>query len=421
MHGSRMARKVPVYTLGLLLALGAAVLAPAAQVKVGPNNVILVDGKPTFPIGFTGGPPPGSKTPTGEDAYQELKSNGTVFQRVGPPMRQKWDAQSEAELDRVLAASAKAGILNAIWIHTLLAIGPHQEHKAEELRRVVEKYRNNPAVGFWKAADEPFWGKESVDKVQRYADIVRQLDPNHPVWLNFAPRGTTAQLRPYYPTYDIASLDVYPIGYPPGRHSLRANKNLSMVSDYAHEMAQVTEGKKPFMMVLQICWSGVAKPGRTLRFPTFAQERYMTYASIINGARGLNFFGGSIKQCMDARDRELGWNWRFYYRVLKPVLDELNPSGPLFPALIAPDADLHIKLHGPKAVEFLAREADGYLYILADKGEGDTSQVEFSGLPKGITEGEVLYEPPRTVSVSGGQFSDWFAPHDVHVYRFKLP
>jgi hypothetical protein len=123
---------------------------------------------------------------------------------------------------------------------------------------------------------------------------------------------------------------------------------------------------------------------------------------------------------MDARDRSLGWNWRFYDRVLKPVLDELNPQAPVFPALVAPDSDLKIKLLGAKDVEYLAREANGYLYILAAKRQGDTVKVQFSGLPEGIADGEVLYEAPRTVAVSSGKFTDWFAPHDVHIYRFNM-
>jgi hypothetical protein len=121
------------------------------------------------------------------------------------------------------------------------------------------------------------------------------------------------------------------------------------------------------------------------------------------------------------RYRRLGWNWRFYYRVLKPVLDELNPKAPVYPALVAPDSSTGVKLAGSKDVEFLAREASGYLYIMAAKRQGDTTRVEFTGLPKGISTGEVLFEPPRSVAVAGGKFTDWFAPHDVHVYRFKMP
>jgi hypothetical protein len=66
--------------------------------------------------------------------------------------------------------------------------------------------------------------------------------------------------------------------------------------------------------------------------------------------------------------------------------------------------------------------------------------VTFSGLPPKqggaqLTVGQVMFEymqdplpPPiqpdkqqfRYVQVQNGSFKDWFAPHDVHVYRFKL-
>lgn len=404
--------------IALLLAF--APNARAVKITIGAHNIIYVDGLPSFPIGFANGPPPGSKTPSGMGAYEELKTNGMVFQRVIPHPR-KWGPETQARLDHILALSARTGLLAAIYIPSLTAIGPHDQKKEEELRRVVERYRNNPGLAFWKAKDEPAWGKVPVSDVQRYYNIVHKLDPNHPVWLTQAPSGTVKALRAYNPAYDIGGIDIYPIGYPPGQDSLGANKDISMVGDYAKELQQITEGRKPFWMILQICWSGVTKPGRTLRFPTFPQERYMTYQSIIDGARGLVYFGGNVVKGMNARDRKLGWNWTFYDRVLKPVLNQLNPSGPLFPALVAPNSKLPIKLEGSRAVESCVRQADGYIYILAAKRQGPTVKVQFSGLPAGVHEGDVLFEAPRKVTVADGKFTDWFAPHDVHVYRFKDP
>jgi hypothetical protein len=61
-------------------------------------------------------------------------------------------------------------------------------------------------------------------------------------------------------------------------------------------------------MTLQIAWSGVEKKGKTLRFPTFPEERFMVYQAIINGARGLMFFGGSLPQTIAPQDRKFGWN-----------------------------------------------------------------------------------------------------------------
>lgn len=414
-------RKFLIYAAWPLIMMSTGSAAPAAKVAIGAHNIVLAGGKPVFPIGFIKGPPPGSKTPAGGDAYEELKTNGTVFLQVGPSPKQAWDSESESKLNRTMELAAKAGLLAAISIPALQDLGPQDQEKANEFRRVVRKYMESPALAFWKVEDEPAWHNVSAANVARYSAIVRRTDPHHPIWLIYAPRGTVASLRTYDPTYDIGAMDIYPITYPPGIHSLGANKDISMVGDYAKELQEITEGKKPFFMVLQICWSGVTNPGKTLRFPTFPQERYMAYQSIIDGARGLVFFGGNVRKGMDARDKRLGWNWKFYDRVLKPVLSELKPGAPVYPALIAPDSSLHVKLECSKSVEFLVREAGGYLYILAAKRQGATVKVQFSGLPPGIKVGKVLYEAPRTVSVTDGGFSDWFAPHDVHIYRFKMP
>jgi hypothetical protein len=211
------------------------------------------------------------------------------------------------------------------------------------------------------------------------------------------------------------------VSYPPGTHSGTSNHSLSVVGDYTLEMRKAVDYKEPVMMTLQICWSGVAKPGKTLRFPTFPDERYMSYQAIIDGARALLYFGGTLPQCLNERDAALGWNWTFYDRVLHPVLDELNPESPLHPALIAPDSKLAVKNNGGPALESLVREAGNYIYLLAARREGETVQVSFSGLPGGVTDGEVLFEAPRHVQVANSSFTDWFGPDEVHVYRFRKP
>jgi hypothetical protein len=199
-------------------------------------------------------------------------------------------------------------------------------------------------------------------------------------------------------------------------HSHLPNKNISVVGDYADWMRQITGGKKPFWMALQICWSGVVKPGKTLRFPTFPEERYMSYQSIIKGARGLVYFGGNVAQGLNGRDQRLGWNWTFHYKVLEPVLAELRPDSPLYPALLVRDSKLPVRAEG---VEFTVREAAGDIFILAARREGATLQVKFSGLPAGLASGDVLFEEPRAVAAARGSFTDWFGPNEVHVYRFR--
>ena len=200
-----------------------------------------------------------------------------------------------------------------------------------------------------------------------------------------------------------------------------------MVGDYTRTMMEVSEGRLPVWMVLQIAFSGVVKPGKTLRLPTFAQERFMAYQAIINGARGLVFFGGNLTQAMTPQDAALGWNWRFWDRVLRPLMEEIGRHSPLHPALIAPNSDLPVKVGikqafggeaDPTQIEFCLRETPDALFLLACKREGATVEVEFSGLPTDLTRGDVLYEQPRVVEAQAGAFTDWFGPFEVHVYRF---
>ncbi len=254
--------------------------------------------------------------------------------------------------------------------------------------------------------------------------------------------------------WDVGGIDIYPVSYPPGVHSLGKNKELSMVGDYTRMMREVA-GDKPFWMTLQIAFSGVVKPGRTLRFPTFPDQRFMAYEAIINGARGLVYFGGGLPQTLNQRDKPLGFNWTYFDRVMRPLFDEIGPKSPILPALLAPDSPIQLKVAAeapPKravaskeeeenphaaaprqfvqdkvasdasAIECLVREAGDDIYVLACKKEGPTLRVRFSGLPQEIDgkgAGAVVFEEPRTVDVQHGSFADWFGPFEVHVYRFK--
>ena len=287
------------------------------------------------------------------------------------------------------------------------------------LRKVVATFKDHPGLGVWKGEDEPEWGKKPVAPLVRAKEIIHELDPHHPVAVTHAPRGTVESLRRYNVTADITGADIYPIGYPPGAHSLETNKEISMVGDYTRRMVEVAEGRRPVWMILQIAWSGVIKPGKTLRFPTFPEERFMTYQAIINGARGLMFFGGHLKPALNKRDAALGWNWTFWERVLRPVIEEIGEKSPLYPALCAPDSKLAVQCNEPD-IEFCVREVGQEIYLLACQRGRITRPVTFRGLPAGAVGGQLLFEAPRRVALANGGFTDWFAPFEVHVYRFDV-
>jgi hypothetical protein len=406
-----------LFCLCLAMALCPLLASGASHVTIDSNLVLNINGQKVFPIGLSPPPPPDGKTPDGKNGIEELASAGANFMRTGA-LRDGWNEPAIQREQKYLDAAARYGLYCMPYLREYASV--NSDAKAAELRSIINRFKDYPALGAWKGADEPEWGKIPLPPLLRARRIIRETDPNHPVVIIQAPRGTVESLRKYDPTGDIMGVDIYPISYPPGTHSLLTNKDISLVGDHARIIAQAVEGKQPFWMVLQISWSGVLKPGKTLRFPTFAQERFMTYEAIINGARGLFYFGGANEKSLSDADKKLDWNWTFWQRVLRPVIEEIGTKSPLYPALVAPDSTLPIKVSGAEGIEFCAREANGELFLLACKRQGKTEKTQFSGLPDSFKIGDVLYEAPRTVEVKHGKFTDWFAPFDVHVYRFKL-
>lgn len=392
-------------------------LGEGSHVIINSDQVLVIDGQKVFPIGFTMPPPPEGKTPEGKNGIQELADAGATFMRTGAAS-DGWNNAAFEREQKYMDAAVKYGLHCLPFLREAARVTT--DARKAKLQEIVSRFKNHPGLGAWKGDDEPEWGKVPLPPLIAARKLVEELDPNHPMVVIHAPRGTVESLREYDVTGDIVGADVYPISYPPGIHSLLTNKDISMVGDYTRKMMEVAGGKMPVWMVLQISWSGVLKPDKTLRFPTFPEERFMTYEAIINGARGLIYFGGSNLKAMTPSDRELGWNWTFWKRVLRPVIEEIGTKSPLYPALVTANASYAMEVTHGQGMEFCAREAGGDLFLLACKREGPTEKVEFSGLPASANTGEVLYESPRTVEAKAGKLNDWFAPFDVHVYRFKL-
>ncbi|EEF61791.1 Immunoglobulin I-set domain protein [Pedosphaera parvula Ellin514] len=398
-------------------------LAATAQtgsvVAVDANQVLMINGRKVFAIGFSPGPPTYGKTSSGNDALQELRDAGAVLFRI--TQTNNWDSQVISDQQAALDWAAQHGMYCWVNLRELSRFSATDTNTPASLRNVVDTFRNHPALGLWKNFDESWWAGVSEADLQRGYEVTKQEDANHPVVQTHAPRGTVPDLQPYNAAADILALDIYPVSIPPGAHSLLPNKEISMVGDWTEFLSLVAAGGKEYWMIEQIAWSGVTPPSKTLIFPTYTQERFMAYQAIINGARGLVYFGGNIAATLNTQDAPLGWNWTFWNDVLKPVVQQLGDHNVLAQALVATNSTLPITMSGTTApdVEYCVREVPPYLYILASKREGTVTNVTFSGLPSWALKGEVLYESPRVVAAQNGQFEDVFAPFDVHVYRFS--
>ena len=407
---------------GLVLAavLFSVVMARAGSVvTVDTNNVLAINGRKVFTIGFSPGPPNYAVTPTGKDALQEFRDAGALLFRIN--QTGNWDSTVISTQQVALDWAAQHGMYCWVNLRELSEFAATDTNTPASLRNIVDTFRNHAALGLWKNFDEAWWSGISVSNLYNGYAVIKQEDTNHPVVQTHAPRGTVANLQPYNIATDVLALDIYPVtaagsaSNPP-----ITNTAISQLGDWTDVLGQIANGQKQYWLIEQIAFSGTTPPAHTLVFPTYTQARFMAYEAINNGARGLMYFGGNIMATLNAQDAPLGWNWTFWTNVLKPIVQQLGDHGLLANALVAPASALPINFSGATApdIEFCVREVPPYVYILASKRETAATTVTFSGLPAWAATGEVLFESPRTVAATGGQFTDTFQPLDVHVYRF---
>ena len=166
-------------------------------------------------------------------------------------------------------------------------------------------------------------------------------------------------------------------------------------------------------------------PPRRVVFPTLQQARFMAYDAIVAGARGLFFFGGHLLPVLSQQDRVRGWNWTYWRKVQRPLVEEL--SGPQHvAALLAPVAPFEVTASAPDIALSARRSSDSVYLIVVRRSPSAAGRISFHGLPARIRQGTVLphgpSNPPRTVTVENGAFTDRspYRAHNARVYRFPL-
>jgi len=281
----------------LILSLGGRPMAAPLQpaVTYDEQGFLRVEGKRFFVIG--------AYDPPREWGAKELAAAGFNVLRVGAD-RKTWDEAHDAGL--------------RVWhsFGSLLSFGPSDaEDKASKLAQRVEALAGHPALLFWESTDEPAWSDDDPararfdpESLARGYRELRRLDPRHPVYLNHAPRNTVETLRQYNAACDIVCADIYPI-IPPGlrrmfaitpdgRHGDLPNQTPSCVGEYVQKMRRVGRrtAARPVFIVLQgFAWEALRKEGerdpKMIRYPTYAETRFMAFDAIINGANGILYWG----------------------------------------------------------------------------------------------------------------------------------
>ena len=404
-----------------------AVDARAATTSFDRSRTILFNNKPTFPLVLSPGPALGATTPWGTDGLTETAAAGINVYRTGTG--QPWsagDISSALAWDRAAAAH---------HVYTWPNLGGYSQalpgsDEDAGLAHVVDTLTKDPggsAIAFWKGRDEPWYSDIAPSALQfAYCRVTSRGDPSwcggedpldpSQLWVTIeAPRGTAADLAPYSSVTDVHGVDIYPVSL------AHPSPNLGLVGQWTASLASVTP-LAPVWTTIQICASGsVDKTTGNYVVPTYAQERFMAYDAILNGAKALTFFGGNNTNCFSGSDATYGWNWSFWQSVVEPLVKQLSASSAIAPALVNAARAPHVSTAG-SGTETMVRQGTSVddLWLIAARTGAGMRTVRFKGLPHWVHRGSV-YTENRAITASRGSFSDRFAQWDVHVYHLVEP
>lgn len=142
---------------------------------------------------------------------------------------------------------------------------------------------------------------EVANGIKSGYDYVKSIDPfHHPVFMNHAPRNQIAKLALYNRAADIVGCDIYPFPEYKTEHSDLVDHSLASVGGYTQRMRQSAPGKPVWMVLQGFGWGdyfmSVANIDKReeLPPPALSQTRFMAFDAIVNGARGVNYWGTYI-------------------------------------------------------------------------------------------------------------------------------
>ena len=249
--------------------------------------------------------------------------------------------------------------------------------------------------------------------------LLREIDPGHPVWMNHAPRNQVGQLAMFNAAADIAGCDIYPVPRCEWvGHSDLVEQTAAAAGAYTTRMQSAAPGKPVWMVLQGFGWADIqptAPPERRKaeRRPTREETRFMAYDTIVRGGRGILYWGTMAIE----KDSQC-WN------DLLSVVAELSE---LQPALSAPDAELSLKTtlaptsgSVDRGVLVLPKDVNGATWLIVVNECIDPVQYTMEGLDK--LNGTTFSDPAAGVeaAVENGRITLPIAAQAVQVLRPRM-
>lgn len=266
------------------------------------------------------------------------------------------------------------------------------------LPEIMTKTRHHPRTLFYMSFDEPNLAAkynqgayDILDYCKQAYDKLKELDPYHPVWLNFS--GLVPPSEEWSRAYDIVSIDPYWLPF--------YGQTIDYVAKNTEAANTVARQHGKFLMII-LCYETFGGSARGL---TPAEQRCQSYLAIIMGARGLGYFYYPIKnqallEASAALNREI--------TELAPVILEHDLQQEI---VCLPKGQ-------PCPLAILTKRYAGKTYLITANYTAKEVAVWLKpdGLPNAAGTVKVLFEDRHLLTEARG-FKDVYAPLQTHVYE----
>jgi len=348
---------------------------------------LIADGLPFFPFGFYCGP------------VSDLPEREVVhgFNMIGPYQDNLPASYStrKAYMDRC----AQLGIKVQYGVNSLVGSGHNgdkglnksQQVKLEILKNEVLAFKDHPALLSWYINDEPDGQGRPPAVLEEAYQLIRRLDPYHPVSIVFMMPSKAADFKN---TMDIAMTDPYPIPGP-------ADKVMEDVKKYADAYRY----EKSVWLVPQAFGGQEMWP----REPTAHELRLMTYMGLVSGAKGIQYYvhaaGNLNPQSVSA------WS---------ACSDMAVETAQMTPFLLSADDAPEIKASDPKILTRAFRY-QGNLLIIAVNNENAPKaySMEVGPTDNRLNNNAELWFEDRAVPFQNNAIKDIIDAYSTRVYLIR--
>lgn len=352
---------------------------------------LIVEELPYFPAGFYCYPPV-QETLAEEEVVRGFNMM-SPYQVINP----RTLAERIRYLDRCAALGMKVHY-NLLSVAGGGGVGNGRSNydslrRQQLLRAEVEAIRNHPALLGWYISDEPTGQKISPASLKPTYDLIKELDPYHPVSIVFMNPRRAAEFRN---VMDIAMADPYPI--PNGAPDEVGQVIADLKAAFRYEM--------PVWLVPQ-AFGGNEHWGRE---PSPGELRLMTWLGTLQGATGIQYF---IRHGLSAFPKStLVWD-----AASAAVQEILNLS----PFLLAYEASAKLPVMDTDLEARWYQKGDAVLLLVVNKSKKPKNFLLNTSSLKLPLVGEVLFEDRDIELRKNGRLQDIIDGYGRRIYYFGLP